>query len=189
LRGRPHHWFRAALSALVAVCLCVSVESQSATADQVKAAYLVNFAKFVEWPEGTFVSADASLQFCTFGRSAVADELESGVAGKLISGHPIKVRRLDNADNARNCQLVFVAASTGRQQQRVLEVFRGQPTLVVGDGEAFASSGGTIGFVTEKGRVLFEINVKSADESHLRISSRLLALARVIGSPEERQHP
>jgi hypothetical protein len=164
----------------------LSAAGQAVTEDQVKAAYLLNFAKFVEWPEGAV--SEVNLHFCTLGSSAVADELDATIRGKAIDGHPIDVRRLDKVEEANNCHLVYLAATAGKQQKKLLEMGKGRPMLLVGDGGAFASAGGTIGFVIEKGRVLFEINVKSADESRLKISSRLLALARIIDSREERQH-
>jgi hypothetical protein len=187
-RVKKRAW--AALTMLPACALLMlSAAAQSVTEDQVKAAYLFNFAKFVQWPEGSLGDANAPLHFCTLGRSAVADELDGAINGKAIDGHPIDVRRLDSPEQAKNCHLVYLSASANKQLDKLLLAAKGRPMLLVGETGSFARSGGTIGFVTEKGRVLFEINVKSADEAHLKISSRLLALAKIVSASEEKPQP
>lgn len=159
---------------------------QSATEDQIKAAYMFNFAKFVEWPAEAFPPAASSLNFCAVGRSQTADELDSLVADKSINGHPIKVHRLGKLEEIKSCHVLFLATASGKQQQQVLQAARGLPILVVGDTPGFARSGGMIGFITENGKVLFEVNPASAEEAHLKISSKLLALARIVSSRIER---
>lgn len=158
----------------------------AATEDQIKAAYIFNFAKFVEWPSETFSSAASPMNFCAFGRSQVADEMDSLVSGKNINGRPTKVRHLGKLEEIKDCQLVFVATGNGRQLQQLLQAAKGTPVLVIGEALGFARSGGMIGFITENGKVLFEVNPGSAEESRLKISSKLLALARIVSSRTER---
>jgi hypothetical protein len=159
-----------------------------ATEDQIKAAYMFNFAKFVEWPAEVFTAA-ASINFCALGRSAVADEMDSLVSGKSINGHAIKVRHLGRPDEIKDCHLVFLPSGAGKQEQKLFQAAKGLSVLLVSDAPGFARSGGMIGFITENGKVLFEVNPGSAEEAHLKISSKLLALARIVSSGTERAGP
>ncbi|HYL93470.1 MAG TPA: YfiR family protein [Alphaproteobacteria bacterium] len=161
--------------------------AQSATADQVKAAYLFNFAKFIEWPAGVFDKADAPMRFCTLGRSPAADELDSTVRGKSINGHTIQVKHLRGPEEIKGCHLVFLAVSASKQQQKLLQTAQGSPVLLVAETPGFARAGGTIDFIWEDGRLLFEVNVNAAEGVHLKISSKLLALARIVLTAEEKQ--
>jgi hypothetical protein len=151
------------------------------TADQIKAAYMFNFAKFIEWPAEALAGA-ASLNFCALGRSATVDEVDSLVSGKSINSRPIKIRHLGKPEEIKDCHLVFLAGSAGKQEQKLFQAAKGLPILLVGESPGFAHAGGTIGFLTENGKVLFEINISSAEEAHLKISSKLLALARIVSS-------
>jgi hypothetical protein len=174
----------AILSALLCWAPATPVLAQSATEDQIKAAYLFNFAKFIEWPAEVFEKADSPMQFCSTGRSLVVDELESILQGKSINGHTIAMKRLHGPEEIKGCHLVFLAASAARQEQKFLEAAKGTPVLLVAETPGFARAGGTINFILEDGRVLFEVNVGAAERAHLRISSKLLALARIVSSDE-----
>lgn len=170
---------------LLCAVFCLPVWGQSATEDQIKAAYLFNFAKFVEWSPDTFSGGTSPITFCTLGRGGVSDELENAVRGKSIDGRPIKMRRLQGPEEITGCQLVFLSSGAEKNLPRLLQVAKGHPILLTGEGAGFARAGGMIGFVVENGRVLFEVNLGSAQEAHLKISSKLLALARIV-TPEER---
>lgn len=156
----------------------------AATEEQIKAAYMLNFAKFVEWPADALPTPDSPLNFCELGRSQTADEMDSFFRDKSINGHAIKVRRLAKPEDIRDCHMVFVTAGNIKQTQQALQAAKGRPVLIVGDAPGFARSGGMIGFITENGKVLFEVNPGSAEQSHLKISSKLLALARIVSATE-----
>jgi hypothetical protein len=160
--------------------------AQSVTDDQVKAAYLFNFAKFIEWPADVFNKADAPMNFCSLGRSPVVDELDSSVRGKSINGHTITLKHLQGPEDLKGCHLVFLAASAGKQQQKLLQAAKGMPILLVAEASGFARAGGTINFIMESGRLLFEINIKASESAHLKLSSKLLSLARIVTTTEER---
>ena len=157
----------------------------AATADQIKAAYVFNFAKFVEWPPQTFPTPNAPINFCALGRTQTADEMDALMSGKSINGHAVKVRHLTKLDEIKDCQLLYIAAGIGRPEP-LLRALKGCSVLVIGDTPGFAVSGGMIGFVNENGRVLFEVNPGAVEHSHLKISSKLLALARIVSVPSER---
>lgn len=174
--------------AVIAFCcwLPQSALGQSASEDQVKAAYLFNFAKFVEWPATAFEKTDSPMNFCVMGRGAVIDELDSSVRGKNINGHSIIIRHIHGAEESKQCHLAFLAAGTGKQQQKFVEATKGAPILLVAEAAGFARAGGTINFLMEEGRLTFEININTAESSHLKISSKLLALAHIVPAAEER---
>lgn len=176
--------------ALVLLCVCSLLASaQSATEDQVKAAYLFNFAKFIEWPAEAFATTNAPMNFCVLGRSPVVDELDSSVNGKSINGHTIIVKHLRGPEETKGCHLVFLAASAVKQREKLLLAAKGSPILLVAESPGFARAGGTINFMAENGRLIFEVNIAAAENAHLKISSKLLALARIVSSGDERLDP
>jgi hypothetical protein len=174
--------------ALLGISLSVAPAfAQSVTDDRVKAAYIFNFAKFIEWPPQVFTAKESPMNFCVLGRSPVVDELDSSIGGKSVNGHTIMVKHLHGPDEIKDCHLIFLAASAGKQQQKLIEAAKGSAVLLVAETPGFARSGGTINFITESGRLLFEVNINAAESAHLKISSKLLALARIVSPTEERQ--
>jgi len=160
--------------------LAVVTQAQSATEYQVKAAFLFNFAKFVEWPTDVFPGADAPLQICLLGQDPFGHEFEEVIGDKSINSHRIEVIHPSGVPQARGCQIIFVASSEKRKVPEILRGLRGASVLTVGDTAGFAGMGGTINFVLDDGRVRFEINVKAAERAHLKISARLLTVAKLI---------
>ena len=154
---------------------------------RVKAAFLFNFAKFVDWPTETLPAADAPMNFCVLGRSPASDELDASIRGKAINAHVISVRHLRGPEEIKDCHLVFLAASAGKQHLKLLQAARGLPILLVSESPGFARAGGAIDFVIEGGKVIFEVNQNAAEAAHLKISSKLLALAHIVSSTDERQ--
>ena len=165
--------------------LAVVTQAQSATEYQVKAAFLFNFAKFVEWPADAFSSADAPLQICVLGRDPFGHEFEEMIADKTVNGHRIEVIHPSGVPQATSCQIIFVAASEKQQVREILRGLRGASVLTVGDSAGFARMGGIINFVLDDSRVRFEVNVKAAERAHLKVSARLLTVAKLIVTDEE----
>jgi len=161
--------------------------AQSVSEDQLKAVYMFNFAKFVDWPTETLRTSDAPMNFCVLGRSPASDELDASIRGKAINTHIISVRHLRGIEEIKDCHLVFLAASAGKQHLKLLQAARGLPMLLVSESPGFARAGGAIDFVIENGKLIFEVNQNAAESVHLRISSKLLALARIVSSMDERQ--
>lgn len=173
------HWKWLAIRVVVC-CLAVVTQAQSATEYQVKAAFLFNFAKFVEWPADAFLGADAPLQICLLGHDPFGREFEEVIGDKSVNGHRIEVIHPSGVPQARGCQIIFVASSEKRLVTEILRGLRGASVLTVGDTAGFAGMGGIINFVMDDGRVRFEINVKAAERAHLKISARLLTVAKLI---------
>lgn len=177
--SRGSHWKWLTIRVVVC-CLAVVTQAQSATEYQVKAAFLFNFAKFVEWPADAFPGVDAPLQICLLGQDPFGREFEEVIGDKSVNGHRIEVIHPSGVPQARGCQIIFVSSSEKRHALEILRGLRGAAVLTVGDTAGFAGMGGIINFVLDDGRVRFEINVKAADRAHLKISARLLTVAKLI---------
>jgi hypothetical protein len=147
---------------------------------QVKAAFLYNFAKFVEWPPQAFKAASDPISICVLGENPFTHELEDAVSGKSVGGKGFSIRRLSDAGQASNCQVLFIASSERKRTRSILEVVRGSGVLTVGEAEGFCKGGGVINFTLEDWKLHFEINLKAADREKLKISSKLLGLARIV---------
>lgn len=145
----------------------------------VKAAYLYNFAKYVEWPPGAFASAQAPLLICIAGNDPFGDALES-LSGKMIESHPVEVRRLPATTNLDRCHIVFVSRAEQGQIKAVLAKLALRPTLTVSDISDFARMGGMIGLVEADQRIRFDINLTVARQVNLKLSSHLLKLATIV---------
>jgi hypothetical protein len=151
---------------------------------QVKAAFLYNFAKFVEWPSDILPDASGEMVLCLLGDGSLGEPLESTVAGKTVRNHRLVVRNVYNADEARQCHVLFLTSADPVAWRGILGSLEGAPVLTVGDGETFARRGGIIAFKMEGNKVRFAINADAASRARLQISSQLLKLAAfVIGGP------
>jgi uncharacterized protein DUF4154 len=146
---------------------------------EVKAAFLYNFAKFVQWPPDA-VSSGASTRLCILGRDPFGSLLESGFGGKTIGEKPIEIGRTSDARQLNGCQIVFVSTSERGQAATILEALSARPILTVSEIPGFTELGGMVNFYIEDRRIRFEINPKSAARSGLRISSQLLKLSRIV---------
>lgn len=147
---------------------------------QVKAAFLYHFAQYVEWPAGTFRDAASPLTYCVLGEDPFQGALEGSLSGKSVGTHPVQIQRFNQATEARVCQVVFVRAASKKSVAEALANLKGPPVLTVGDSEHFAEEGGMIGFFLEDNKVRFEINLGAAEQAKLKISARLLALAKAV---------
>jgi hypothetical protein len=153
---------------------------------EVKAAFLYNFAKFIEWPEGAFRSPREPLTFCVFGEDAFGRELESTVDGKTVQGRQVVIRRPSQIPGLEACRILFISSSERPRFEQILASVGHHPVLTVGEEEGFARTGGIINFVVQSNRVRFEINQGAAERAGLKISSRLLELGqRVDGNGGE----
>jgi hypothetical protein len=151
--------------------------ASAATETEVKAAFLCSFAEFVEWPSA---AAGGAVTIGILGADPFGAMLEETVKTRTLQTRPLALRRLANVEEALTCQIVFVSASEKRRLPEIFRALAGTPVLTVSDIEGFARQGGVIGFVLEQRRVRFEINAAAAEKSGLRISSRLLNLARLV---------
>ena len=174
--------FVALLSVLSPVVL--SGGSEGPSEYQVKAAFLLNFARFVEWPAS---GAQASEPFVVvvFGKDPFGPVLDQAMAGKTVNGRPLQVRRVTDPAALRTCQMAFIAASESRRSGEILAALSGSAVLTVSESGGFARRGGMINFVVDENHVRFEINPGSATRAGLKVSSKLLQLAIVVRDGSE----
>ena len=145
----------------------------------VKAAFLYNFAKFVEWPAEAFAGPVSPIVLFVFGVDPFGDALKS-LKGKTANGRPIVVRYAANLGELERCHLLFVSASEKANLPKILQTTKSWSILTVGDMNGFAQDGGIINLVNEEHRIGIEINMEAAHRSRLKISSKLLALAKIV---------
>jgi hypothetical protein len=143
---------------------------------QVKAAYLYNFAKLVDWP----APANGPVVIAVFGRDPFGDVLDRTVQGKTIDGRPLVVERLSNLEQLKGCHILFVSAAEKKRLGAILSAVRGEPVLTVGEFEGFLDAGGKVNFTVEQNRIRFDVNLSAARQVGLRISARVLNLARLV---------
>ena len=155
------------------------VRPASLPEEQVKAAYLYNFAKFVDWPGKTW-SGSAVLLIGVAGDNALAEVLEQAVRDKKVGDRLLLVRQTDDPRELAGCNIAFLGWADLPRVKRALEVLQGIPVLTVGPAEAFTRAGGMIGLVKEENKIRFDINQGAAERSGLKISAKLLVLARTV---------
>jgi hypothetical protein len=147
---------------------------------QIKAAFLYNFARFVEWPSTAFADSMAPFTFGILGSDPFGRDIDQAVQGKIIAGRLARVERLHGTPALGQCQLLFVGASEADYVGMILAALQGVPILLVADMPDFARRGGHIQLFTENNKVRFEINVGSADRAGLKVGSKLLRLATAV---------
>lgn len=167
-------------SALLSAVEASRAEERKPTEYDVKAAYIYNFAKFVEWPPGKSSDAGATIAVCVLGKDPFGPALAT-IEGKSVGERKIRVKRNPPLQEAKNCDIVFIAASEKEQLSRILEALGNSGVLTVGDTEGFARQGVMINFYMENKNVRFAINPKAAGRAGLKISSGLLRIARIVG--------
>jgi hypothetical protein len=146
----------------------------------VKAAFLYNFTKFVEWPSKAFPSADAPITLCTMGDPSVAGEVQKVVADRSAQNRAVKVRAATDAD-VHSCQVVYVPDAAGASAPAVIAAAKTSGALTVGESSGFLAQGGMIVFTKQDNKLRFEINEGAAKGAGLKISSKLLSLAKSSG--------
>jgi hypothetical protein len=147
---------------------------------QVKAAFLYNLAKFVEWPPQSFHSPTSPIVICILGQDPFGRALTETVEGKVLDGRALLVRQIPDSQKAGNCHVVFVSSSEQKRFRSILQDLKASGVLTIGDAEGFASQGGVVNLKLEGGMVRFEINLDVGKEKNLRISSKLLSLAQIV---------
>jgi hypothetical protein len=150
---------------------------------RVKAAFLYNFAKFIEWPPEAFAGPQGPYNICVLGRDPFAQDLDAAVGDNLVAGRPLVVRRLPDLQGASGCHILFIASSERDRLRAIFEAVGSAPTLTVGEDADFTRLGGCLRFFLEENRVRFEINLAATDRARLKLSAKLLSLARVVGKP------
>jgi hypothetical protein len=153
---------------------------------QVKAAFLYNFAGFVEWPSTAFRTEKDPIRICVLGVDPFGRSLVDLLKGKTVSGRPISLADITDANHATECHIVFISSSESKRTRSILKTLPATGILTVGEMDGFASEGGMVNFTHEAGRLRFEVNTDVAGDARLRISSRVLQLAHIVKSEKDR---
>jgi len=185
------------LVAAMTLNLAPSADAQTGDASDsseylIKAGFIYNFAKFVEWPPTSFPQSDAPIVIGILGTDPFGSVLDRIVADKKIGSRGFVVRRYKwskDLKDLRECQILFVSSSEKAHTDEILEFVKWLPILTIGETPGFAERGGVIRFTVEDNRVRFEVSVDAAHNANLNISSRLLTLAKIIPQSTSARNP
>ncbi len=165
---------------LAGVAVPLRAQASAASEYQVKAAFLYNFARFVEWPAEVLPNSTASIVLCVYGEDPFGPALDETVKGKSINNHDMAIHRAKSTQELKGCQVVFIDGAESKRLPEILGALQGSSVLLVGESGGFAEQGGQIQFLLEDNKVDFSINVDAVERAHLKISSKLLALAKIV---------
>lgn len=175
------------LLALLAVALFLDLHPRPVTGKSdvseysVKAAFLLNFAKFTEWRAAAFADPDEPIRLCVVGDDPFRSLLDQTVKGEAVNGRALRIERFPKgADPARGCHMLFVSRSERDRLPRILGPVRSSTVLTISDIPGFCAAGGIIEFVLDERKVRFYVNLEAAHSAGLKLSSRLLKVARDV---------
>ncbi|HXC58621.1 MAG TPA: YfiR family protein [Steroidobacteraceae bacterium] len=152
----------------------------SVTEPQVKAVFVFNFSHFVEWPADAFATPTAPFVIGVLSGEALATQLEVAIRGEHVAQHPLQVRRLSDIADVGDCHILYIDKSAGAQLASILAALNGRRTLTVSDLDGASQRGVMIQLATESNRIRLMINVESARDAGLTISSNLLRPAQIV---------
>lgn len=191
--GRLRRWLPGTAKSLV---LLVSVLTSSGTvvfaqSDDaydasreyaIKAAYLYQFGRYVQWPASSFADSQSPLVIGLLGSDPFQGILEDLARTKRVEGRPIVIRRFASMAEYTPCHILFITAAVEPEQKAAaFQKAQKSPVLLVGEEPGFAAQGGTVNFFLDENRIRFEINMETAKRDQLKISSKLLSLAKIVG--------
>jgi hypothetical protein len=160
----------------------------------IKAGFIYNFANLVQWPSSSFAQSDSPIVIVILGEDHFGNTLDHALDGKKVNSRPFVIKRAKTAAELqrtlgpqRDCQILYVSSSEMPHLGEAIQMLKGVPVLTIGETPGFAKDGGIINLILEDNKVRFEVNVRAAKDADLNISSRLLALARIVQSPEGRK--
>ena len=158
-------------------------DSEQSSEYLIKAGYIYNFAKLVEWPASAFAQPDSPIVIGILGTDPFGPIIDKVLEGKKVNGHSFVIKRLKPTADVKECHILFIGSSLGVHVADTIRLTRGTPVLTISEIPGFADRGGIINLTLEQNKVRFEVNVDAAKEADLNISSRLLVLAKVIQQP------
>jgi hypothetical protein len=145
-----------------------------------KGAFLLSFARFVEWPSQSQVGMEEEVRVCVLGSGEVSSILSEMLRGKTAGKRDVIVRRVEDLGGVAWCRIVFITRSSEMEPEMVVNSLGATSILTVGETDGFAENGGMVNFTGNKRKVRFEINPGAAERAGLKISSKLLRLAELV---------
>lgn len=157
-----------------------ALAQERALEHEIKATFLYKFGSYIEWPEGTFAGENEPLTIGVIGADDVARDLQEIVRDKSVNGRPVSVRVFGPSDPPQQAQILFIGRTTPASLASVLSSTNGRPVVTVTELEGHSAEGGMINFVTDDNKVRFDILLARADSNNIKISARLLHVARKV---------
>src|SRR5580704_1301145 len=186
----PRRW-RCPTAVIVMLALLhlplVEAQQPKVSEYQVKATYLYNFGRFVQWPPNATAAKGDSFSICVLGQDPFGPTLDSTLAGETLDGKPLAVKRISTPRDAGECRILFISSTEENHLKEILGALDDSSILTVSDMPAFSRRGGMIQFVLEGDKVRFEINLTRAETAKLTLSSELLKVATTVrrNAPKE----
>jgi hypothetical protein len=152
----------------------------SMTEYQIKALFLFNFTKYVDWPSVSFAETNSPIIIGLYGEDKFGEALQKTVAGKTVAGRRIIPQLIQNDGDLEKCHVLFLTVTDKKRRGEILNRIKASPVLTVGESDQFLEQGGVINFVKKEGKIRLEINREAARQAKLEISSKLLSVADVV---------
>ena len=173
------------LTTAVVVCFILALpalygQSLKPTDYDVKAAYLYNFGRFVEWPAKVPVDRSGPFAVCVLGQDPFGPSLDATLAGETIDGKAIVAKRISGTEESGDCQILFLHLADDSRFGKIIAELDKKPILTVSDMPQFIKRGGMIQFVPEEQKVRFEVNLTATQHAGLKLSSELLKVATAV---------
>lgn len=147
---------------------------------QVKAAYLYNFGRFVEWPSDGAATKGNPFTVCILGQDPFGSDLDTILAGETIGGKQVVAKRISSPQESVSCHILFLSSIEANRLGKIIDILDKEAVLTVSDMPEFSQRGGMIQFVLEGNRVRFEVNLAATQRAHLTLSSELLKVATTV---------
>jgi len=168
---------------ITCIALVVSVPSEPSAASsadeyRVKALFVYNIARFVDWPSAAFADGGSPVVVCVLGVDPFGSALDDVLQGRTVQGRPVTIRRSHDVDAA--CHVVFIAFSEHKRVEDIIDRLRSAPVLSISEVDRFTERGGMIGLTMNGSYVRFDINASAAGRAKLAMSARLMALASSV---------
>jgi hypothetical protein len=170
------------LSLLLRAPSLLLAREDAPTEYQVKAAFLLNFAQFIEWPADALPGRDSPFVIGVLGDDPFGEVLEQTFANEAVQDHRVRIVRSNQVEDLRDAQLLFICRSEREHLGEILAAVQNRPIVTVGELADFARRGGIINFYLDGNKVRFELNADAAQHKGLRVSSQLLKRARIVSS-------
>jgi hypothetical protein len=177
--GLCANWLLAAILPFVVAGAELNTEAQAPSEYQVKAVFLLNFAKFIDWPAAAFRNGRSPITICVVGDDPFGPAIDATVKGQSFANRSFSVRRVKQIPGDDTCQIAFVSGAEKARTQ-VGTAIRALPILTVGEDDATGEASGIINFVIEESKVRFDVNLDEAERAGIKISSKLLKLAKRV---------
>jgi len=188
---------RAVLAILPILLASATLNAQNTSGSSeylIKAGFIYNFANLVQWPSTSFAQPDSPIVIVILGEDHFGTTLDHALEGKKVNARSFVIKRARSVSELqralgpqKECQILYVSSSEMPHLGEAIQLLKGVPVLTIGETPGFAKNGGIINLILEDNKVRFEVNVQAAKEADLNISSRLLALARIVQPPEGRK--